>query len=295
MKYLVLIFVLYTGNTWGQVREASLHLLNNEPHKAEEILKPHLEAYPSDSAALFLMGRVSLLNKDWNAAAAYFEKAAHFHYPEAEIHYYQARRILAESGSATMALDELKAGASNGMIHFIPLTKDHLFDPLRNTSGWESLMKTVEKNTYPCLNDDTYRHFDFWLGTWDVYVNDIKRGENHVTRANGGCAIHESYTTYPRDYTGQSINFYDPRDKLWHQHWVGSGGDVTNYLETDKGPGMLEFTGFSLDAAGNTIINQLTFTLQENGDVRQLIKTSSDNQETWSVSFDGLYKRKDQP
>jgi hypothetical protein len=292
MKYIVLICMCIVSTSFAQVRQASVHLQDNEPEKARELLIPYLESHPSDSAALFLMGRISLAMKEWDSAATYFEAAGGENYPKSEIHYYQAKRILLEKGVESQALGELEAGSFAGMRHYIPLTQDPIFAPLRSSDRWKDLLTRVEKNTYPCMSDPNYRHFDFWLGNWDVYVNDVKRGENRITMANGGCAIHESYTTYPRDYTGQSINFYDPIDKLWHQHWVGSGGDVTNYLETSRGPGMLEFTGNILNAAGNTVINRMTFTILENGDVRQRIETSRDNQKTWTTSFDGIYKRK---
>ncbi|MBV6646913.1 MAG: hypothetical protein KI790_15760, partial [Cyclobacteriaceae bacterium] len=119
-----------------------------------------------------------------------------------------------------------------------------------------------------------------------------KIGENSITMANGGCAIHESYTT-PRGYTGQSINYYDIIDKKWHQHWVGSSGDMTNYLESDREDKMLQFVGKIMLANGNIILNRMTFTYSpDEMTVRQLIESSRDDGETWFPSFDGLYKKK---
>ncbi len=146
-------------------------------------------------------------------------------------------------------------------------------------------------NPYPCENDPKYRHFDFWLGEWDVFVNGNKVGDNSITKAVGGCAIHESYTTQ-QGYAGQSINFYDPIDKKWHQHWVGSGQDVYNYLEVDKSEGMLQFESpFWNPQNGQVSISRLTFTLNEDGSVRQLFQTSTDEGKTWTAGFDGLYKK----
>ena len=152
--------------------------------------------------------------------------------------------------------------------------------------------QTQNQNPYPCEDDTKYRHFDFWIGEWDVFVNDAKVGENSITKAVGGCAIHESYTTQG-GYAGQSINFYDPIDKKWHQHWVGSGQDVYNYLEVDKKEGMLQFESPFWNPQNEQItISRLTFTLNKDGSVRQLFETSTDDGKTWAAGFDGLYKRK---
>lgn len=154
------------------------------------------------------------------------------------------------------------------------------------------LAQTPNANQYPCENDAKYRHFDFWLGEWDVYVNGNKVGGNSITKAVGGCAIHEDYTT-AQGYAGQSINYYDPIDKKWHQHWVGSTQDVYNYLEVDKKEGMLQFESPFWNPQNDQIsTSRLTFTLNEDGTVRQLFETSTDKGKTWTTGFDGLYKRK---
>ena len=150
----------------------------------------------------------------------------------------------------------------------------------------------MKANVYPCLGDENYRHFDFWLGEWEVFVNGNKVGENSITMAVGGCAIHESYTT-ENNYSGQSINFYDPIDEKWHQHWVGSGQDVYNYVEIDKKQGMLQFQSpFYNPANGQVAISRLTFTLNADGTVRQFFETSTNDGQTWIPGFDGLYKKK---
>ena len=102
------------------------------------------------------------------------------------------------------------------------------------------------------------------------------------------------YTIYitARNYAGQSINFYSPTDKKWYQHWVGSSGHVYNYVETKREEGLLQFESDYLTSKGNIVISRLTFTLNDDGTIRQLFESSSDDGETWTPAFDGLYKRK---
>ncbi|UII20403.1 hypothetical protein [Fulvivirga ligni] len=147
------------------------------------------------------------------------------------------------------------------------------------------------QQTSPCEKDSIYHHFNFWLGEWSVYSNDKQVGTNIVTKAKGGCAIHENYTT-PGQYCGQSINYYNPLDKKWHQSWVGSAGDVMEFTEVAKSPSMLQFECERMKPDGQTYLSRMTFSQNEDGSVRQLIENSFDNRESWKVGFDGLYKKK---
>ncbi len=289
-----LIICLITTTAIAQTPEADQLLQENQYQEAEDLYSSYLKTYPEDSLVMYKLGMVHTGLKQWDQADQFFQLAVRNNFPLPIVAFQRAQNQL-EQDNIKMAMKELTDGSVAGMRNYIRLTQDPVFEPLHSMPEWKSMIEKVELNTYPCLSQQESRHFDFWIGSWDVYVNGRKVGENMITRANGGCAIHESYTTYPRDYTGQSINYYDPLEKRWHQHWVGSAGDITNYFETGKSEGMLEFTGNMIGANGNEITNRMTFTLLENGNVRQLIETSRDNGTTWSSSFDGLYIRQEKP
>ncbi|MCA6074933.1 tetratricopeptide repeat protein [Fulvivirga sedimenti] len=285
---LTLIFCLITTAAFNQTPEADQYLRNNEFEKAEKLYLSYLENHPGDSMAMFRLGRAYSGLQQWSNAEMYYKKAAAHNFPVSATAFQIAQNYLHQQNNRE-AMKALNEGAAAGMRNYIRLTQDPLFTTLHSHPDWQQLLEKVELNTYPCLSQPEARQFDFWIGSWDVHLNGAKVGENQITRANGGCAIHENYTTFPRDYTGQSINFYDPLEKRWHQHWVGSGGDITNYYETGKSEGVLEFTGQMINASGVEITNRMTFTLLENGNVRQLIETSLDKGKSWSSSFDGLY------
>ena len=42
---------------------------------------------------------------------------------------------------------------------------------------------TQDAPQYPCMENPKARVFDFWLGTWEVFVKDQKVGENVITMA----------------------------------------------------------------------------------------------------------------
>ncbi len=286
-----LLFVAMALASTAQTTTADQFVQNGEFDKAATAYLEYLEHHPGDSLVSFKLGRTYAGMKMWGKSEHYYRRALQGQFPEGSINYQLARNEL-EQNHPEKAMELLKSGAAVGMRNYIALKNDPLFMPLHNHPEWIPLMQKVETNTYPCLNSEEYRRFDFWLGSWNVMVNGIKVGENEISRANGGCAIHESYTTYPRDYTGQSINFYDPIEKRWHQHWVGSGGDVTNYYETAYDNGMLQFNGKTLGPTGKVALNRMTFTSNADGSVRQKIEASSDDGSSWSVIFDGHYVRK---
>ncbi|MEM7297349.1 MAG: hypothetical protein AAF391_03685, partial [Bacteroidota bacterium] len=185
----------------------------------------------------------------------------------------------------------LEGSSENGFFAIARLKGDQEFASYQTEDRFIKLLEKVELNAYPCLRNEVWRHFDFWVGEWDVFVNGNKVGDNSITRAVGGCAIHENYTT-AGSYAGQSINFYSPVDKKWHQHWVGSSGDVYNYVETKREEGLLQFVSDFMNGQGTVSQSRLTFTLNEDGTVRQLFENSTDGGETWTSGFDGIYKRK---
>ena len=266
------------------------HLNNSRWPEAVTAYQQYLKSNPSDSAAWFSLGRAQMESKDFDESLASLAQAARTNFNPAFIGFSQAK-VYALKGDAKNVVTVLAEAAANGLAAYTQLLKESAFDPYRGEEAFQKALAQVELNAYPCLSDANARHFDFWLGEWEVHAQGQVVGENHISRAVGGCAIHEHYTT-PRNYAGQSINFYDPVDKKWHQHWVGSGGDIYNFMEVDKAEGMLQFQSKYLNPAGQINWMRMTFTKNDDGSVRQLMENSGDEGTTWTTAFDGLYKKK---
>ena len=138
---------------------------------------------------------------------------------------------------------------------------------------------------------DAHRQFDFWVGTWRVEnPAGAVVGHNTIRRVTD-CFLHESYTT-PTGYEGQSFNIYDAARGVWHQSWVDNGGLL---LQMDGGidDGKMILQGPGVGQSGVAVVNRITWSV-EGGDpdhVRQLWETSTDDGATWSVTFDGHYRR----
>lgn len=143
----------------------------------------------------------------------------------------------------------------------------------------------------PCTGP-VYRHFDFWIGRWDV-VNPAGQfaGTSRITPIDGGCALHESWSSGAGSYTGQSLNSVGS-DGLWHQTWVDSSGLRLELTGSLAGVSMvLEGETPSGDPKLPATKNRITWTPESPNLVRQHWETSADSGKTWTTSFDGRYHR----
>lgn len=143
----------------------------------------------------------------------------------------------------------------------------------------------------PC-QEDGFKQFDFWLGTWEVEaVNGQKAGENVIQKVEGGCLITESWTNTGGG-TGQSMNFYNPVTDEWRQVWVSAGTiiDYTGGL-TETGSMLLKGT---ITYTGNGTSFPFTgeWTPNDDGTVTQHFEQYDPEADDWKGWFTGIYKKK---
>jgi hypothetical protein len=104
--------------------------------------------------------------------------------------------------------------------------------------------------------------------------------------------IHEHWTG-AKGGTGQSFNFYDRARGQWRQVWIDNSGNVLD-LAGSYADGKMAYAGASAGApGGGPVRHKLTFFDNSDGTVRQLWESSRDKGATWSVVFDGLYRKRD--
>lgn len=141
----------------------------------------------------------------------------------------------------------------------------------------------------PC-QEEIYRAFDFWLGQWEVFTPDgQKAGDNKITAMEGGCLLLEEWTGASGG-TGQSYNFYDPGMKKWRQVWVASYGTI-DYAGGLNEDGAMALEGEIAYRNGTTAPFKGTWTLQEDGSVRQHFEQYDAEAEQWNDWFVGIYKK----
>ena len=136
-----------------------------------------------------------------------------------------------------------------------------------------------------------HRQFDFWIGEWEVSrPNGAPAGRNRIESILDGCALSESWTG-AKGSAGNSYNAYDRQTGRWHQTWVDNGGLVL-LLDGVFADGKMVLSGETRDSSGARVVNRITWQETAPGAVRQLWETSRDGGRTWSVAFDGRYRRR---
>ncbi len=142
----------------------------------------------------------------------------------------------------------------------------------------------------PC-QPEIYRAFDFWVGDWEVFDhNDQKAGENKISIQENGCLLLEEWTG-AQGSTGQSYNFFDPGMEKWRQVWVSSGATI-DYAGGLNDQGAMELEGEIAYRTGKTAPFKGTWTLQDDGSVRQHFEQYDAEKKEWSDWFIGIYKKK---
>lgn len=247
-----------------------------------------LLAGEADNAAnWYSLGQARRSLGDFDGAIAAYRRALELQYtPAGRVQYNLARALMA-SGDREAALEQLETLAQSGV---------NLGRVVSGTAEFESLAEeprfvAVVAALTPCTAPE-FRHFDFWLGEWDVTGGGSPQptATNSITATQGGCVVFEQYTAGA--FTGMSINFYDAARETWRQTWMSNGGGAV-YLEgglNENGEMVMSDANLPSSTASGTI-NRVTWTPNPDGSVRQFWQSSSDGGATWTTAFDGLYTR----
>ena len=138
-----------------------------------------------------------------------------------------------------------------------------------------------------------HRQFDFWLGEWDVSSNGQAAGTNRIVSIHNGCALQENWQgASAGGISGTSFNLYDRARGQWHQTWVDSSGNLLQLDGTWRDGAMIMQGERPTPDGRGTALHRISWTPNDDGTVRQLWQASQDNGASWSVVFDGLYRRK---
>lgn len=139
--------------------------------------------------------------------------------------------------------------------------------------------------------DGPYREFDFWIGEWDVYdAQGTRVGQNLITREQDGCLLVEHWTARRGGETGTSFNYYDIRDRKWHQLYIDNSGNAGAYPAM---AGRLENGRMvMLTADEGDRFSRWTWFVVSPGRVRQMAERSLDHGATWQTTWFSTYVRK---
>ena len=231
-------------------------------------------ATPEEAAKLFA-------EKKWQEAAAAYQALATAN-PANPGAWLSLARARSASGDTDGALEALKSGSGTGQLVYQSVMASPELAALHGDARFTALVEPLKPCTAP-----EHRHFDFWLGDWDVSSPASPGGvsRNRISRINDGCTVLEQYTTQA-GYAGTSLNFYDPTRKVWHQTWIDNQGGALFIEGGLVGNAMVLSTTDSKET-----IQRITWTPLPDGRVRQHWESTTDSGKTWTTQFDGYYSK----
>lgn len=258
--------------------------------RSVEELRARVRANPDSGADWYALGLALQERQEYEPALEAFERAVELEYqPGGAL--MRSAQIFAAQGDLEEALRRLERVAEINPMALSFLPQIGGIPQLEDDPRLQGIIEEADRARYPCRARPESRRFDFWLGEWSVSNPQGQVvGENVVTVDLEGCVVRESWTD-AYGGRGTSVNFYDPATGRWHQVWTSDNGTITHY-EGEWRDGAMRFvaTGFG-DADGRSRHRRMTFTPNLDGSVRQLIEVSEDGA-TWTVGFDGLYRKK---
>jgi hypothetical protein len=138
-----------------------------------------------------------------------------------------------------------------------------------------------------------YRQFDFWVGSWDVYVTGGTQLVAHslIESVYNGCGLRENWIPLKVENSGGSLNIYVVAEKAWRQTWIDSSGARVDFKGGLIGKAMV-LEGYWQDfvAPGKGALIRMTYSLASDHSVRQFGEASEDNGKSWHSSFDFTYR-----
>lgn len=103
--------------------------------------------------------------------------------------------------------------------------------------------------------------------------------------------IKESWTSANGNFTGTSFNYYNSKTEQWEQLWLDVAGTILKLKGKRIKNQMILRSDPAPQEDGTSLIQQISYTLNEDGSIRQLWEVLQDEM-SGRVLFDGVYRKK---
>ncbi|MGH8496410.1 MAG: tetratricopeptide repeat protein [Gammaproteobacteria bacterium] len=249
-------------------------------------------AEPSNARAWYRLGVSRREIGEHAAAVEAFGHAQSGGVPSSFVDY-EIAKVRALQGDEDAAYAKLESAVAGGFANYQGLEADEDLAGLRGGDTFAALVDRAKRNAMPCEYDPKHREFDFWIGEWAVAdANGTPQGHNSITKDQNGCVLIERWTSAGGGGGGMSMNFYDPGKQQWVQQWVSANGGFIN-IAGGMEDGSMVLVG-TINGPGQTTDQPFrgTWTLLDDGRMRQFFEQSSDGGKTWAPWFEGFYSRK---
>ena len=197
-------------------------------------------------------------------------------------------RIAAAKGDRERALQILATVAKNPKAPAVRpmLVSATELEPLKSDPRYKEIYASMK----PCAAPE-YRQFDFWVGDWEVRspAGQIV-GTNDVTLEQEGCLLVEHWKSSEGVQTGSSFNYYDIRDKKWHQLYIDNSGNAGAFPA--MAGSLQEGKMVLLTDAKDGSFSRWTWYEVKPGAVRQMAEQTTDGGNHWNTTWDSTYVKK---
>ena len=297
---LAITFVIGAG--YGQLTaQQNTAQSNNDQQKASKLFaeskwQPAANIYaeivakdPQNGAAWSQLGECNLQLQKFDDALTAFQHAADLNFRPL-ITKTDIARVYVSKGDTHQALTKLKEIEVTGQAprlraYLLSVTE---FQKLRDNPDYQQFLQA----TIPCQTAE-FRQFDFWIGEWSVEnPAGQKVGDNLVTREQDGCLLVEHWKSGRGIETGTSFNYYDIRDKKFHQIYFDNSGNAGAYPPMQGGLVDNKMVMIS-DEKASPIYRWTWYTISP-GKVRQMAEQSDDGEKSWHIIWDSIYVNKQQ-
>ena len=199
-------------------------------------------------------------------------------------------RAQAAAGDTNATLNTLKEVAATGKASVLRglIAGANEFQKLHGNPEFQQILQSLKACQSP-----EFRQFDFWLGQWTVQNPAGQTvGENLVTREQDGCLLVEHWKSGRGFETGTSFNYYDIRDKKFHQIYFDNSGNAGAY--PPMAGGLVNNKMVMVSDENVSPIFRWTWYVISPGKVRQMAEQSNDGRKTWQIVWDSVYISKAQ-
>jgi tetratricopeptide (TPR) repeat protein len=265
---------LYAESSWEQAARAYAQITSKDP---------------SNGAAWQHLGECDLQLRRMDKAIQAFQHAVDLKYRPLMTKVDIARAYAAKTDTRR-ALDVLQEVAATG---HAPLVRGYIagateLEQLRGNAEYQQFLKS----TIPCQTAE-FRQFDFWVGDWDVHNPAAQKvGDNLVTREQDGCLMVEHWKSARGIESGTSVNYFDIRDKKWHQIYFDNSGNAGAYPPIAGS--LVDNKMVLISDEKQSPIFRWTWYMLSPGKVRQMAEQSDDQQKSWRIIWDSIYVNKAQ-
>jgi tetratricopeptide (TPR) repeat protein len=285
LAFLLVAIVSVTAQTANSnISDANALLRQSKYADAEAAFRAITTAAPESGAAWFGLGQALEANGQPDKAIAAYARALELKFAPTMNMLYTARAYAKQGNQEQAYVWLTKVSESNPPPAAIQIASGSpAFASMKEQPRFKQLLESMK----PCSSPE-YHQFDFWVGSWAVQNPQGQTlGRNDVTNIQGGCVLQENWVSGRGSETGTSLNFYDSRDKKWHQLYYDNSGNMGAYppLTGEFKDGKMVM----LSDPGQQPMSRWTWYLISPGKARQMSEQSNDNGKTWTTIWDSVY------